>query len=71
MKLKKLLDEMESATVSLRTQSRIQIENEIALNNQQIVQLKERILSIEKRQQLLYSQLKSYQETQQGLKMEV
>ena len=71
MKLKKLLDEMESATVSLRTQSRIQIENEIALNNQQIVQLKERILSIEKRQQLLYSQLKSYQETQQGLKLEV
>ena len=71
MKLKKLLDEMESATVSLRTQSRIQIENEIALNNQQIVQLKERILSIEKRQQLLYSQLKSYQETEQGLKLEV
>ena len=71
MKLKKLLDEMEAATVSLRTQSRIQIENEIALNNQQIVQLKERILSIEKRQQLLYSQLKSYQEAQQGLKLEV
>lgn len=71
MKLKKLLDEMESAAVSLRTQSRIQIENEIALNNQQIVQLKERILSIEKRQQLLYSQLKSYQETEQGLKLEV
>ena len=70
MELKKLLKEMESATVSMRTLSRIQIENEIALNNQQIVQLKERILSIEKRQQLLYSQLKSYQETQQGLKLE-
>ena len=61
MELKKLLKEMESATVSMRTLSRIQIENEIALNNQQIVQLKERILSIQKRQQLLYSQLKSYQ----------
>ncbi len=61
MELKKLLKEMESATVSMRTLSRIQIENEIALNNQQIVQLKERILSIQKRQQLLYGQLKSYQ----------
>ena len=61
MELKKLLKEMESATVSMRTLSRIQIENEIALNNQQIVQLKERILSIQKRQQLLYCQLKSYQ----------
>ena len=61
MKLKELLDEMETATVSLRTQSRIQIENEIALNNQLIVQLKERILSLQKRQQLLKSQLKTYQ----------
>lgn len=62
MTLKELLGEMETAIISSRTQSRIQIENEIANNKQLIFQLKERILSIQKRQQLLYSQLKTYQD---------
>ena len=62
MTLKELLGEMETAIISSRTQSRIQIENEIANNKQLIFQLKERILSVQKRQQLLYSQLKTYQD---------
>lgn len=62
MTIKELLSEMEIATISLRNQSRIQIENEIANNNQLIVQLKERILALQKRQELLKSQLKTYQQ---------
>ena len=60
MKIKELLSEMETSTISLRNQSRIQIENEIANNNQLIVQLKERILALNQRQALLKSQLKTY-----------
>ncbi|MBQ6349705.1 MAG: hypothetical protein IJI42_02110 [Methanobrevibacter sp.] len=61
MTIKELLSEMETATISLRNQSRIQIENEIANNNQLIIQLRERIFTLQQRQQLLKSQLKTFQ----------
>lgn len=60
MTLKEALKQTEIATISLRTQSRLQIENEIAMNNQLIAQLKDRIQTIQKRQQLLRSQLKTF-----------
>ena len=60
MTLKEALKQTEIATISLRTQSRLQIENEIAMNNQLIAQLKDRIQTIQKRQQLLTSQLKTF-----------
>lgn len=62
MTIQEAITEMETATISLRNQSRLQIENEIASNNQLILQLKERIFALQKRQQLLKSQLKTYQQ---------
>ena len=49
MTLKEALKQTEIATISLRTQSRLQIENEIAMNNQLIAQLKDRIQTIIKK----------------------
>ena len=60
MTLKEALEQPEVATVALRNQSRLQIQNEIAMNNQLIEQYKERIQNLQKRQQLLRSQLKTY-----------
>ena len=60
MTIKQLLSEMEITALTLRNQSRIQIENEIANNNQLIIQLRERIFTIQQRQELLKSQLKTF-----------